>query len=65
MADSNVWSDARREVRCDNTTSRLSESDRASRLDGRDARDNRLLISVGGASVAVSALAVDEKSAED
>ena len=67
LADSNVSSDARRDVKCDRTMSRLSDSERASRLDGRDARDNRLLISVGDASVAVSAsaLAVDEKSTDD
>ena len=65
LADSNVASDALRDVKCDNTISRFSERDRASKLDGREARDIRLLISIGEeVSVSVS-VAVEEKSADD
>ena len=65
LADSNVVSDALRDVKCDNTISRFSERDRASKLDGREARDIRLLISIGEeVSVSVS-VAVEEKSADD
>ena len=63
LAASNVVSDALRDVKCDNTISRFSERDRASKLDGREARDIRLLIREE-VSVSVS-VAVEEKSADD
>ena len=64
LAASNVLSEARREVKCDRTISKLSESARASRLEGKDARERRLLISVGDVSVSAPP-AVDEKRPED
>jgi len=64
LAASKVLSEARRDVKWDRTMSILSDRERASRLDGREARDRRLLISVGVASaaVSVSALAVEESA---
>ena len=62
LAASNVSSEARRDVKWERTTSRLSERERASRLDEREARERRLLISVWAAeAVSVSALAVEYK----
>lgn len=46
LAASRASSDARRERRCERTRSRLSDSVRASRLDGTGAREIRLLMSV-------------------
>mmetsp|Transcript_8551 Transcript_8551/g.18496 ORF Transcript_8551/g.18496 Transcript_8551/m.18496 type:complete len:287 (+) Transcript_8551:332-1192(+) len=66
LAASIVASEARREVKWERTMSRLSATVRASRLEGREARERRSLIRAGAAAVSASASALAvEKRAEE